>query len=299
MDVLLGLLSAVGYGGGDFLARFAARRIGAVSTLFLMQFIGLAVLGIHLLGSGELMQAWSHTGIAVWIAAVIVALFNIAGAVTVYQALAVGKASIVSPIVSSYSALIVVIAFLLGERLLPQQTLGLALVIAGVILSSIERASGFSAAHGRITAGSRLRLPDGVLWAVTSAVTFAIAFSGYGFVVTPQLGGIIPVWISRLTCIVVLGMAFLVRGRGFHPPRSRATWLYVLGVGVLDTIGFVALAVGVSGDQVGLVSVLSSLFAAVTVLLARIFLREQLQPIQWWGIGLIFIGLILVTTATP
>ncbi|MCS7069930.1 MAG: hypothetical protein NZM00_00375, partial [Anaerolinea sp.] len=87
MDVLLGLLSAVGYGGGDFLARFAARRIGAVSTLFLMQFIGLAVLGIHLLGSGELVRAWSHTGIAVWIAAVIVALFNIAGAVTVYQAL--------------------------------------------------------------------------------------------------------------------------------------------------------------------------------------------------------------------
>lgn len=297
MDLILGLLSAFGYGGGDFLARFAARRIGAVSTLFLMQFIGLTALGIYLIGSGELARAWSHSDIGAWIAAVIVALFNIIGAVTVYQALAVGKASIVSPIVSSYSALIVVIGFLLGERLVPQQTLGLALVIVGVVFSSIERASGITVVSGRAVTGSRLQIPAGTLWAAVSAVTFAIAFSAYGFVVTPQLGGVIPVWVSRLTCIVVLGAAFLIVRRGFHPPRNRTTWLYVIGVGVLDTIGFIALATGVSGDQVSLVSVLSSLFAAVTVVLARIFLREQLQPIQWWGIGLIFIGLILVTTA--
>lgn len=298
MGLLYGLLSAIGYGGGDFLARFPARRIGAVSTLFLMQFVGLIVLGVYLIASGELARMWAATEIGVWIAAVIVAVFNITGAVTVYQALAVGKASIVSPIVSAYSALIVVIAFFSGERLLPQQTLGLALVIVGVILSSIERASGITVAGGRAVSGSRLQLPAGVLWAGLSAVAFAIAFSAYGFVVTPTLGGIIPVWISRITCIVVLGTAFLILRRGFRPPQDGTTWLYVFGVGVLDTIGFVALAVGVSGDQVGLVSVLSSLFAAVTVLLARIFLREQLQPIQWAGIGLIFAGLVLVTAAS-
>jgi len=297
MGLLLGLLSAFGYGGGDFLARFAARRIGAVSTLFLMQFIGLFALGAYLILSGELARVWAATNISVWIAAVIVALFNITGAITVYHALAVGKASIVSPIVSSYSALIVVIAFFSGERLLPGQTLGLILVIAGVILSSIERASGITVADGRPVSGSRLQLPRGVFWAGLSAVTFAIAFSAYGFIVTPTLGGIIPVWISRVTCVLVLGTAFAITRRGFRSPRDRVTWAYVVGVGVLDTVGFVALAAGVSGDQVGLVSVLSSLFAAVTVLLARLFLREQLQPIQWFGIALIFAGLVVVTTA--
>lgn len=47
-------------------------------------------------------------------------------------------------------------------------------------------------------------------------------------------------------------------------------------------------------EQIAIVSVLASLFSAVTVLLAWIFLHDKLQWSQWLGIGIIFVGVVLV-----
>ncbi len=44
----------------------------------------------------------------------------------------------------------------------------------------------------------------------------------------------------------------------------------------------------------GLWGVLISLYSAVTILLAWIFLREHLQWSQWLGVGIIFGGFVLV-----
>jgi uncharacterized membrane protein len=46
---------------------------------------------------------------------------------------------------------------------------------------------------------------------------------------------------------------------------------------------------------VSVVSVLASLYGAVTVLLAWIFLRERLEISQWFGIAMIFAGIVLVS----
>jgi uncharacterized membrane protein len=47
--------------------------------------------------------------------------------------------------------------------------------------------------------------------------------------------------------------------------------------------------------QISVVSVLASLYGAVTVLLAWIFLRERLDMSQWFGIVMIFVGVVLVS----
>jgi drug/metabolite transporter (DMT)-like permease len=59
-------------------------------------------------------------------------------------------------------------------------------------------------------------------------------------------------------------------------------------------MAFLSVAIGYTTDQVSVVSVLASLFSAVTVLLAWIFLREKLQWSQWLGIVIIFLGVSLV-----
>lgn len=60
-------------------------------------------------------------------------------------------------------------------------------------------------------------------------------------------------------------------------------------------VGFVvAITVGFTISQTSLVSILSSLFSPVTILLAWIFLREPLHWSQWLGIGIIFVGIALV-----
>ena len=56
MGILLGLLTALTWGGADFLARFATRRIGTLRAMFYMQGIGFVLLTIFLPWLG----GWGH-----------------------------------------------------------------------------------------------------------------------------------------------------------------------------------------------------------------------------------------------
>jgi len=56
MGILLGLLTAVMWGGSDFLARFATQRMGTLRAMFYMQVIGFIVLSVTLPWLG----GWGH-----------------------------------------------------------------------------------------------------------------------------------------------------------------------------------------------------------------------------------------------
>ena len=72
-------------------------------------------------------------------------------------------------------------------------------------------------------------------------------------------------------------------------------WPWVVGVAVLDTAANVAYNLGITVSLTAVVSVISSLFSAVTVLLAWVFLRERLARWQWAGVGAILVGILLVS----
>ena len=69
-----------------------------------------------------------------------------------------------------------------------------------------------------------------------------------------------------------------------------------MGASLLDTTAFVSNNIGLTTEQVSVVTGLSSLFGAVTLLLAWIFLREWLMAQQWLGIGLILVGVVALVS---
>lgn len=75
---------------------------------------------------------------------------------------------------------------------------------------------------------------------------------------------------------------------------TLAFWLFVIPTGLLDTMANASYNVGVSVALTSVVVVLSSLFSAVTVLLAWVFLRERLAAWQWVGVLAILVGVALV-----
>jgi drug/metabolite transporter (DMT)-like permease len=111
----------------------------------------------------------------------------------------------------------------------------------------------------------------------------------------PAVGSAISVWVIRLTCFSVLAIAAIPTRQSLKLPSGSVWWL-LAAVGFLDTAAFVANNAGLHTGQVSVVSVLASLYGAVTVLLAWIFLREKLERTQWFGIILIFAGIVLVST---
>ena len=73
-------------------------------------------------------------------------------------------------------------------------------------------------------------------------------------------------------------------------------WWFIGGVGLFDVVGYVCSAAGLAAGPLTIVGVLISLFSAVTVLLAWVFLRERLEWSQWLGVILIFAGIVLVNS---
>jgi drug/metabolite transporter (DMT)-like permease len=66
-------------------------------------------------------------------------------------------------------------------------------------------------------------------------------------------------------------------------------------MGVFDTSAFVLSNLGMKMEQVAVISVLGSLYGAVTVGLAAFFLREHVSRWQWLGIATIFLGIFLMS----
>ena len=77
-------------------------------------------------------------------------------------------------------------------------------------------------------------------------------------------------------------------------PRGTVRWM-ALGMGLFDTLAFVLSNRGMQLEQVAVISVLGSLYGAVTVGLAAIFLREHISRWQWAGIATIFAGIFLIS----
>ncbi len=296
MSIILALAAALFWGSADFLARYSTRIIGTYRTLFYMQFIGLAGLTIYLALSGDVAHLVQGVYRQAWLWALLAAILNVFSSLALYRAFEVGILSIVSPIASSSSALSVVFALMSGETISLPHGLGIIAALIGIFLAATAFSSTknvMSVKHTVIEARRKNLLPRGVSWALAASLGYSVIFWIMGFRVTPVLGGVAPVWLIRLTTIWVLALCATPLKQHLHFPRGQVWW-FITGVSILDTAAYVSFAIGLTGGQVAIVGVIASLFTAVTVLLAWIFIREKLQWSQWLGVGIIFVALVLV-----
>jgi drug/metabolite transporter (DMT)-like permease len=293
LDILLGISAALGWGVADFSARFSSRRIGAFRTLMVMQFFGFTALTLFLWLSGGFSRAIAP-GWHPWVFAIIAGLINTMSGLALYHSFEVGLISIAGPVSSSYPALTVALALLSGERIHPLRAAGLALTFFGMILAAVTHVPDESHAVDPSTHHAHAHISKGASFAIVAALGYGVMFWWLGFHVVPLIGSGLSVWVIRLTTFCVLVLVGLPSRRALPLPRGRVWWLLFV-TGLMDTSAFVANNTGMISGHVAVVSVLASLYGAVTVLLSWIFLRERIERSQWCGIALIFAGIILVS----
>jgi drug/metabolite transporter (DMT)-like permease len=292
LGVILGLTGAVCWGMADFAARFASRRVGAYRTLFFMQFFGFIALSVYLKFAG----GFSHVtpGWQPWALTAVAGLLNVTASLSLYYSFEIGVMSIVGPVSSSYPALTVALSIASGERINVLRGIGIAVTLTGVILAAMSFAPKATDPSNKTTPSSGSRLSRGVVWAILAAVGFGFMFWFLGFHVIPLVGDAVSVWVMRLTALVSLAVFALPSRQSLSLPHGVVWWM-LAAVGFMDTAAFVANNAGLHIGPVSVVSVLASLYGAVTVLLSWIFLRERLERSQWLGIVLIFAGIVCVS----
>jgi drug/metabolite transporter (DMT)-like permease len=289
MGILLGLLTALTWGGSDFLARFATQRIGTLRTMLYMQSTGLVILSCLLPWLG----GWGHlhdgSGWQPWAWGVLAGCLNAFSTLTLYRSFEIGKLSVVAPLSASYPALTVILSLLTGEHLTVARAAGIVSVMLGVALV----ARGEQAPHKDDVEGNA-RSGKGLGWAICSAFGFGVLFWLLGNRIVPRVGAAQGVWMIRVTCVFLTTLIILFAKQPIKLPRGHVRW-YVWCMGLLDTNAFVLSNRGMQLEQVAIVSVLGSLYGAVTVGFAAIFLKEHVAKMQWAGIVTIFAGIFLIS----
>jgi len=293
MGILLGLTTALCWGSADLLARFATRKIGTFRTMLYMQLTGLLLLtaAMHWLGG------WGHladgSGWSPWFWGICAGVLNTAGTLALYRSFEIGKMSIVAPISASYPALTMLLSAFTGERLTAVRFAGVGLILVGVaMVARGEQVSGD--VHPVMDRTSPGKMNLGVGWALLAGASFGVMFWILGIRVVPLLGSAPGVWVIRLTSLLLTAVAILLLRKPIEiPGLGMNRW--ILGIGLLDTSAYVFNNYGMQHEQVSVVSVLASLYGAVTVALAATLLGEKVSRMQWIGIAAIFAGIVSIS----
>ena len=268
----LGLLSALTYGVGDFLSGLSSRYDSPLRVAALTHPLAAIVLGLLACATGAPLPPaadlwWGTAAGALGLVAVL----------AFYRALALGPMGAVSVGAGALSA-VVPVGFGLwgGETLGALGWVGAVCVLVGTSLLSLAPGSG--------KAGQ-----SGVLLGLLAGVGF-----GFYFVLLGQAqntSGVLWTLTAARVCsslIVFPVAAFTV---GLRPNRP----VLLLASAPGDTLGNLFYLLAVQGGGLALAGLLTSLYPALTTLLALSVLREKLRAAQWGGVALALAGAALLT----
>jgi drug/metabolite transporter (DMT)-like permease len=274
--VLLGLLSAVSYGTSDFAAGLASRRFAAGPVTGVAQVIGLitALVAVALYpGVGP------RSGALAWGAAS--GIGSALGTLALYHGLSVARMTMVATVSAVLTAVIpVLVGLALGEHVSATAAVGILIAVPAIALVSW---------HPRAREGASGADRAGLLYGVLAGIGFAVLFIALDRAGTRS--GAWPLVPGQIVSLPLVA-PFAVRGaKAAGRPAGDAIAL-VIGAGVLSGVASLLFLAATGHGSLAIVAVLTALYPAVTVLLARAFLAERWTTTQ--AVGLVTAGAAIV-----
>jgi drug/metabolite transporter (DMT)-like permease len=264
--LFLALACSVAYGAADFLGGVAARGAHVLRVVVIAAPASLLVELVIWPVAGATFSA----GAVWWGAASGVA--SAAAFALLYRTLAIGPMSVLSPVTALVSAALPVgVGLIGGETLSAVAVIGMTLAFVAIVVVS----------GGTDMRGAR---PSQAALILAFGAGAAIAIQLVTLDQAPDDSGIAPLLVGRaVSSAVVLGAAFALRAHlGAAQPSLSAS----AGAGVLDSLANFAFLLAVREGDLAIVAVITALYPAATVVLARAFLAERIGPTQLAGLGL-------------
>ena len=273
LGIGFGLAAALSWGTGDYCAGVASRRTNVYGVVMVSQFVGLVLLTILALLLAEPFPTLTDMAWA--------AIAGIGGAVglsALYHGLATGPMGVVAPIAAVVSVILPLIfgLFLEGMPGLPQLA-GFGLAICAVWF--ITRAG----------SGSRVQARDLVL-----PVVAGLGF-GVFFILIDHVSAAAVLWplaAARVSSVSALLVVILLTRQPARPAAGQMPLILMSGLFDIGGTAFYALAA--RAGRLDIAAVLSSLYPAVTVILAWLILKERLSLLQGVGLALAMLAVALI-----
>lgn len=274
VGVVLGLLAAAAYGTSDFVGGIGGRRSNVGALAIWSQGMSLlaalvAVLVVH----GD-----PSTGALTWGAASGVGAGI--GTVTLYRGLAVARMGVVSPLSAVVSALIpALVGIATGDRPSALALVGMAAAVPAIVLVSW---------HGEAEQTAR---SSGIGYGLVAGLGFGSLFAALGQAGTDSgAWPLVPGQVIAMAVILPVGLSLAPRPVPWRPAARYG--LLAGGLGGCANLVFLA---ATGAGQLAVVAVLTSLYPAITVLLARALLDERWRHVQVVGLVASAASVVLIT----
>jgi drug/metabolite transporter (DMT)-like permease len=306
LAIVLALASAIGYGGSDFAAGLASRSAGILQVTLLATTVSVLPVAATLpfAGGGHLPSAAALA----WGAGA--GLGGTVGALALYFGYRQAAFSVAGPLSAVGAAGFSVLAGLLfGERPTALALTGIVLALPAIVGVSASAASaggddhdedddgdtgtdgdGGAGTDGDGGAGARGRPAAGVVAGLIAGAGFALLFIGLDRAGSGS--GLWPVAASQAAELVAVFAAAAVTGN-VRLPAARAGWLAVI-TGVAGTTATILYFFATHEGFLAVTAVLTSLYPAVTIVLARTLLGERLTGLRVAGLSLAAVCVALI-----
>jgi drug/metabolite transporter (DMT)-like permease len=275
MVLVLSLCSALAYGLSDFVGGLLTRRASAWAVAATSQAAATVLaLGLLITRAGE-------PGSAALLWGVLAGIGSGVGNVCIYRGLAVGRMAVVAPVSAiAAAALPVLVGLTTGERPGVLPVLGVLTALPAIWL--------VSAGGSKVSGAKRADVFNGLL----AGLGFGVQFSALGQV--PEEAGVLPLAVSQAASVLFIVMGAIAMSAPWVP-RDRFSRLGVVA-GLLAGTATICFQLAVQSGMLTIAAVLTSLYPAVTVLLAAMVLRESIARMQGIGLALAVTAVALIAS---
>ncbi len=283
MGVLLAITALLSWGLGDFLIQRSARKFGDWVALFYISAFGTIVLLPFVYH--EIPSALGSHALLLW-AASIITLF---AALLDFEALRVGKISVVEPIYAfEISVTTILAATLIGEGLNILQASLIVSLIVGILLISTRSFSAFKKMH----------LEKGVWYALLATIGMGTITFLFGLAARETS----PLMINWFTSVVlaVACFAYLAYKGRLREIRNdfRASRRLILNVSFFDNLAWVAFSYAALSMPIAIAAGITEGFIVFASGLGLLFNKEKLRAHQWVGFALAVVSVITLAFIT-
>lgn len=274
--ILFGVSSSTCFGAGDFTGGFVTKKNNVFLVLLISQIIGFSLLLI----SALVFQEGFPTASQVFFA-LLAGTCGGVGLLSFYQGLSLGKAATVAPITAVITPITPLVVNFIQEPLWEvQHLLGFAVGMTAIWFVSNSKTE-------RRISLQELKLP------VLAGLGFG-SFQTFIHFASTETSYFFPLVFARTSSLAMVFTIILLTKR-YHKVTKQSFALISL-TGVLDTLGNLFFVLSSQTGRLDVAALLSSFGPAVVVFLAFLVVKEKINRVQFLGLVLSLVSVLLFST---
>lgn len=278
--IIFGIIAMMSWGASDFFVTKSARGCESYRAFLWSQIIGLVILLTIFVIFYEAPKFSFPIAGLILASAFCTVIANMA----FYKSLKKGKVSIVMPVTSCWAVVTVLLSLIfLNQSLTQNHVIGVIFAIAGAVLVSFSWKD----------LKKLKNHAEGVNYAVIAALAYGIDFVLIDTMAN-KIGWFFPMLFVALVSACFLSIYAGISGKNISFPKN--IWHFIILVGILDTVAYLFYSSSVTAVYGAVMAPIAASSPAVSIFMAKIFLKEKIETHQEIGIALVIIGLILLST---